>query len=185
MSDIRIIKTKQNIEYAFINLLNEKEFKSITINNICQYALTSRSTFYLHYLDKYDLLDQLIKAQLSFFQEIVEQRFTELISGKFEETIVEFYHELIKRRAIIQALFKVEESEYNLKLQFEDILYEHWLAYLNQRLNVRFKELVARIGASIVFDTLTWTFEYGLDEEALVFVEEIRTKIFEIPKSNE
>ncbi|WP_260144189.1 TetR/AcrR family transcriptional regulator [Leuconostoc citreum] len=67
MSDIRIFKTKQNIENAFVSLLNEKSCQSITVNDICKRALTSRSTFYLHYLDKYDLLKQLVDQQLSLF----------------------------------------------------------------------------------------------------------------------
>ncbi len=36
MTDIRPTKTKQNIENAFINLLNEKELHAITVENICK-----------------------------------------------------------------------------------------------------------------------------------------------------
>ncbi|MGQ4574070.1 TetR/AcrR family transcriptional regulator [Leuconostoc pseudomesenteroides] len=181
MSDIRIIKTRQNIEKAFVSLLNEKSFKLITINDICKRALTSRSTFYLHYLDKYDLLNQLFDQQLSVFSTIVEKRFSGLISGQFEETVVQFYDELVTRQPVIQALFQIDSTEYNLKQKFEMILYENWLAYLNEKTDVSYKELTAQIGASIVFDTLNWSFVNGVDHDALNFVEDIRKKVLTMP----
>ena len=177
MTDIRIIKTKQNIENAFVSLLNETNFTSITVNEICKRALTSRSTFYLHYLDKYDLLAQLFDQQVSLFSTIVEKRFNGLILGQLEETVVQFYDELVTRQPIIQALFKLDGSEYNLKQKFETILYDHWLAYLNEKTDVSYKELTAQIGASIVFDTLNWSFVNGVNHEALNFVEDIKKKI--------
>ncbi len=177
MSDIRIFKTKQNIENAFVSLLNEKSCQSITVNDICKRALTSRSTFYLHYLDKYDLLKQLVDQQLSLFSEIVEKRFNGLISGQFEATVLHFYQELVTRQPILQALFQIDEPEYNLKQKFETILYNHWLAYLNETTEGHYQELVAQIGASIVFDTLNWSFVNGIDYEALHFVEGIRKKV--------
>lgn len=106
MADIRKIKTKKNIEMAFVTLLNERNFKSITVEEICKQAMTSRSTFYLHYLDKYDLLNQLVETQFSVFEKIVDKRIEGLISGQFEETITHFYNELVNNKQIIRALFQ-------------------------------------------------------------------------------
>ncbi|CCF29468.1 hypothetical protein [Leuconostoc citreum] len=55
-------------------------------------------------------------------------------------------------------------------------MYNHWLAYLNETTEGHYQELVAQIGASIVFDTLNWSFVNGIDYEALHFVEGIRKK---------
>nr|MCX3324190.1 TetR/AcrR family transcriptional regulator [Bacillus paranthracis] len=38
-----------------MDLLREKPFSSITINNICEKAMIHRSTFYRYYDDKYEL----------------------------------------------------------------------------------------------------------------------------------
>ncbi|GMA70702.1 AcrR family transcriptional regulator [Leuconostoc litchii] len=180
MADIRKFKTKQSIENALAYLLNEKSFKSITVDNICKQALTSRSTFYLHYLDKYDLLNQIVEKQLHVFEKNVSKRVEDLITGQFEKTIVQFYDELIERRLIIEVLFSIDEQAYNLKPKFEKILYTHWLKYLSEESNVKHKKLVAKFGASMVFDTLDWTFENGIDTETLTFVEDIRKKILEL-----
>ncbi|WP_440857133.1 TetR/AcrR family transcriptional regulator [Staphylococcus shinii] len=58
--DLRVIKTKQALSRSFFQLLKEKKFSNITVRNICDFALVHRTTFYQHFLDKYDLLFYLI-----------------------------------------------------------------------------------------------------------------------------
>lgn len=53
--DLRVIKTKKNIEQSFLRLLEKRSFSEITVQNILDEALINRSTFYKHYSDKYDL----------------------------------------------------------------------------------------------------------------------------------
>jgi AcrR family transcriptional regulator len=60
--DRRIQKTRQAIMNTFIDLLAEKGFEKITINDIAQRANINRGTFYLHYVDKFDLLDKCIET---------------------------------------------------------------------------------------------------------------------------
>ncbi|MCF6515352.1 TetR family transcriptional regulator [Lactobacillus sp. S2-2] len=64
LNDLRTIKTLNSIETAFINLLTIKNFKNITINDISKEAIINRSTFYLHFNDKYQLLDLLINKYI-------------------------------------------------------------------------------------------------------------------------
>lgn len=49
---------KESITEAFLALLNDKDFEKISVTEIVQKSGFSRSTFYLHYMDKYDLLEQ-------------------------------------------------------------------------------------------------------------------------------
>ncbi len=58
MKDKRVSKTKTNIQNVFFELLKKKSFDDITIKEICEKALISRSTFYDHYED----LPALIKS---------------------------------------------------------------------------------------------------------------------------
>lgn len=55
--DLRIRKTKMNINAALLKLLKEKDLQHITIRDICQEALCSRNTFYSHYYSKYALFE--------------------------------------------------------------------------------------------------------------------------------
>lgn len=54
--DVRIVKTRQSLVSAMGTLLERQDLGSITVNDICAQAMVSRSTFYSHFDDKYDLL---------------------------------------------------------------------------------------------------------------------------------
>lgn len=62
--DRRIKKSKKAIENALTHLMAECNFGEITINAIAEKADVNRGTIYLHYKDKYDLLDQSIEKQI-------------------------------------------------------------------------------------------------------------------------
>ncbi len=56
--DRRIVRTREAIREAFVDLIEEKGFDGISISDITDRADINRSTFYLHYHDKYDLLEK-------------------------------------------------------------------------------------------------------------------------------
>lgn len=62
--DRRVVRTRAAIKQAFVALLAERPFNSITINDIAERADVNRGTVYLHYLDKYDLLDKCMEEHL-------------------------------------------------------------------------------------------------------------------------
>ncbi|MEC0283313.1 TetR/AcrR family transcriptional regulator [Terribacillus saccharophilus] len=68
--DRRVAKTQDAIKKAFLELMNEKKFEAITIQDISDRANLNRSTIYLHYLDKYDLLDKLIDQHIQTLTEM-------------------------------------------------------------------------------------------------------------------
>ena len=69
----RKTSTKEDIKEALIQLLSEERFETISISKLCKRAGINRGTFYLHYQDKYQMIDSLksdILSQLySFFEE--------------------------------------------------------------------------------------------------------------------
>jgi AcrR family transcriptional regulator len=68
--DRRIAKSQEAIKKAVIELMTEKSFNDITIQDISDRANVNRSTVYVHYLDKYDLLDKLIDEHINKLKEI-------------------------------------------------------------------------------------------------------------------
>ncbi|THF83337.1 TetR/AcrR family transcriptional regulator [Cohnella fermenti] len=70
--DRRILKTQEALKKAVIELMTEKNFDDITIQEIADRANVNRGTIYLHYQDKYDLLDQLIETLLREMCELDE-----------------------------------------------------------------------------------------------------------------
>lgn len=69
--DRRIVKTKAALFNAFLDLLSEKLFEDITVNEICERADIRRATFYKHYNDK-----------LAFFT-----AFTHMLRDRFDTNI--------------------------------------------------------------------------------------------------
>jgi AcrR family transcriptional regulator len=59
--DPRITRTRQLLHHAFLELLREKSFQEITIQDISERATVNRVTFYAHFLDKNDLLEYSIR----------------------------------------------------------------------------------------------------------------------------
>ncbi|WP_342046166.1 TetR/AcrR family transcriptional regulator [Bacillus sp. OTU530] len=68
--DRRIAKSQEAIKKAVIELMTEKSFNDITIQDISDRANVNRGTVYVHYLDKYDLLDKLIDEHINKLKEI-------------------------------------------------------------------------------------------------------------------
>ncbi|WP_168118991.1 TetR/AcrR family transcriptional regulator [Paenibacillus sp. HB172176] len=68
--DRRILKTQEALKKAVIELMTESCFDEITIQDIADRANVNRGTIYLHYQDKYDLLDKLIESHLKELGEI-------------------------------------------------------------------------------------------------------------------
>jgi AcrR family transcriptional regulator len=79
-TDLRVVKTKQAIYDAFFELMETEGFAKITIEKLAKRALISRNTFYLHYADKFDLLEKIEDEVLAEMWEILEQIPIELVA---------------------------------------------------------------------------------------------------------
>jgi len=67
--DPRVKRTRQLLEQSFVELLIEKDFQSITVQDIAQRATINRATFYAHFDDKFALLAYVIRQS---FQKILQ-----------------------------------------------------------------------------------------------------------------
>ena len=66
-NDRRAIRTEKLLRNALSELIEEKGFNDISITDLTSRADINRGTFYLHYTDKHDLLNQ---VENEFMQEI-------------------------------------------------------------------------------------------------------------------
>jgi AcrR family transcriptional regulator len=68
--DPRVKRTRQLLQHAFLELLQEKGFETLNIQDITARATVNRGTFYAHFPDKFALLDAVIREQ---FHQAVER----------------------------------------------------------------------------------------------------------------
>ncbi|MBO1000889.1 TetR family transcriptional regulator C-terminal domain-containing protein [Bacillus sp. SD075] len=63
-TDPRILRTRQLIKDAFVELLEEMDLQKITVNRLAERATINRVTFYLHYRDIPDMLEMMAEDMI-------------------------------------------------------------------------------------------------------------------------
>ena len=122
-SDIRIRFTKKMIQESLIELMVEKSILKITINEICDRAGVSRSTFYTYYKDQYDLLKQIEQQTFKGLEHIDRKYRAELSKNKnisskgIEEAVQGFLQYIAENNDSIQVLLS-ENGDYLFQKRF-------------------------------------------------------------------
>ena len=95
--DPRIKRTRQLLQRALMELMAEKSFQAITVQDIAERATVNRVTFYAHFADKYALLEytirEMIKQQL-YSQVPEDAPFSQENLARLILTICEFVGEM-------------------------------------------------------------------------------------------
>lgn len=65
--DPRVLRTRKLLQEALIELTAERGFDVITVGDIAKRATVNRATFYRHYQDKYEVLEQIFKETVIQF----------------------------------------------------------------------------------------------------------------------
>ncbi|UQZ36947.1 TetR family transcriptional regulator [Paenibacillus sp. PK3_47] len=125
--DRRILKSQEAIKKAFIELMAEKSFDQITIQDISDRANVGRRTIYDHYLDKFDLLDKLIAEHINELRMLcraaADLSFAEgnLMWCKYFETNYPFFSTLLASKGALAfrsqfLAFVIDELEGDVKV---------------------------------------------------------------------
>jgi AcrR family transcriptional regulator len=80
-TDLRIIRTKESIREALVELIDEKGFEAITVKDITTRAKINRGTFYAHYQDKFDLMTKCEEEIMLEMSRIAKQNFPGVIAA--------------------------------------------------------------------------------------------------------
>lgn len=111
--DLRIVKTRENLNKALVDQLHHKPLSKITVTELCRMAKINRSTYYLHYRDPYDQYEKLENSIYQDFADtidaFIEQNrnwFTDLIASDkvAQAKLVEELFSYIKRNALIYGI---------------------------------------------------------------------------------
>jgi len=73
-TDPRALRTRKLLREAIMEVVVNKPFRDLTIRDITESAGINRATFYLHYEDKYDLLDDCAYELFSEIRNAVEAK---------------------------------------------------------------------------------------------------------------
>ncbi|MFF2445524.1 TetR/AcrR family transcriptional regulator [Neobacillus sp. NPDC058068] len=80
-TDLRIIRTKESIRDALVELIDEKGFEAIKVKDITTRAKINRGTFYAHYQDKFDLMTKCEDEIMLEMSRIAKQNFPGVVAA--------------------------------------------------------------------------------------------------------
>lgn len=108
-NDRRVLKTKQFIRTALVVLIEKKGFEAITVTDLTEEANINRSTFYLHYEDKFDLLRKLEEEILIEIAHIVsdvsqDDLLNEFFTDKPLKFLVDFFEYIAENARLFNAI---------------------------------------------------------------------------------
>lgn len=90
--DLRYKKTEELIQQSFFELMSEIGLKKISVAMIVERANINRSTFYAHYIDKFDLLEKVENQLLDEWYFIGKTVSTEVFTNpNHNTTMLEHY----------------------------------------------------------------------------------------------
>lgn len=128
--DRRIKRTKMLLQNALVDLKLEKAVGKISVKELTQKADVNRSTFYLHYLDIYDMLEQMENEFVETIQGFFHDFFTPLPTSmpltlfvnisEWLEQDKEYYVKLLRGSA---SGYIFEELESRIRDEFLTLLY--------------------------------------------------------------
>ncbi|WP_340025770.1 TetR/AcrR family transcriptional regulator [Paenibacillus sp. FSL K6-1096] len=162
-TDLRILRTKQSIRKAFDELIQEKGYEAITIQDIADRAMINRNTFYLHYQNKPDLLDTCMNELLSDLKEAVVLCPISMIpfSISLLETVMQTVLEHISQNMSFYRSMLIDENRiYPFRAKMENIikgkLIEGWKPAQENSSSEISKELLIEFLGSAFMGIVIW-----------------------------
>lgn len=106
-TDLRVLKTRKAIKSAFLDLIHKKGYERITIQDIADEAMINRNTFYLHYVDKIDLMEKLCDNSMNQLDVCINleiQNIDEMNRALFAAILTETFRVIEADLAFFQAM---------------------------------------------------------------------------------
>lgn len=157
------LDTKDLFISAYMQLLKSYSSEKITVKQIISLAGLSRSTFYLHFQDKYDLINHISAS--------ITAEFLDLFDSKFEET--DYGYEITQFEKILydyslNMLVHIKQHNFFYKEQFNQHHFKENLSReLGEKLYSLFQnaDLTLFVTNGIVGSLSNWIFHQPANEE--------------------
>jgi AcrR family transcriptional regulator len=164
-NDLRARRTRKLLRDALLELIEERGFDAITVEELASRAMVSRSAFYRYYQDKYDLAEQIFEEAMSALLNAVGEMGPERppqVWVKFFEHIAEyerFYRALLGRKGSLWFVRK-------MRARLSDMVKEH--GRVPSRMNASDRpvytfpdEFVPDLVSTMFVEAITWWLEQG------------------------
>ena len=169
--DPRVVRTRKMLDHAFLELLAEKGFDAISVQDVTTRAGVNRATFYAHFQDKFALLDYSIRES---FREEIKTRLLESCHFSMDNlrhlivAVCEFTRNLSSHCVPAQRQFEPLVED-----QIKGQLYELILMWLKQTEQVNSPEMSATAASWAIYGlAMQWNREKK-NQSAESFADEV------------
>lgn len=158
-ADARVVHSTSALGYATLCLFIERDFSTVTVQDILQRSGVSRTTFYAHYRNKHDALYSTIDRNFQVLDEMLAHPSP---VGVRLFPVAEFLENAAASRPFVQALRRSGEMG-----AFRSVCVEHAARFIARRLaELRLASsmparVLARMLAGALVETLDWWEDHG------------------------
>lgn len=179
--DLRVIKTKTNIQNAMLTCLASQYFSEITVNAICKAAQCSRSTFYAHYDHKIQVIDDIADQIIEQIKPYMKQTFEkpEELLSVIDSLSQQLYQ---PHKDIIKLLLDPEFKDFGLEARLETLFKEQFLQRFE---HIKGKEIISEMYSSCVMCNIKAIIENRTNQEEQEAIEELKVLLFQKLEKNQ
>lgn len=164
--DRRVRKTKKHLRQALTELLEEKSVKDITVRELSERADINRATFYLHYRDVYDMVEQIQKELFKDFQDILDRHPPKSLSEKPLPMLIDLFRLVMENSDVCRVLI-VNNGDVAFLKRFKDFVKSRclndWMEVFNTGKSQNFEYFYSFIVSGCIGLLQSWL-ENGLKE---------------------
>lgn len=164
--DRRVRKTRQQLRRCLAILLKEKKIQEITVREITEMADLNRGTFYLHYKDVFDLLEQVEHDLLMEFNSTLQKYQASDVQQKPSLIFSDVFHCVKKNADMVQILLG-ENGDLNFVNQVKELVREKclkdWVELFRQQKSKQFDAYYAFVVSGSI-GLVTYWLESGMKE---------------------
>jgi AcrR family transcriptional regulator len=132
----KIRYTKMVLRDSLMELMKSRSILSISIKDICELADISRSTFYAHYKDQYDLLKQIEDETLAYFEDMLNRYKDKQTKKETYQMVEEMLTYIVNNGNTIQVLLNENgDIDFQKKLLYHFIMHNQITKYFSENQN--------------------------------------------------
>jgi AcrR family transcriptional regulator len=132
----KIRYTKMAIRESLMELMKENSILSVSVKDICDLADISRSTFYDHYKDQYDLLKQIEDDTLAYFEDMLIRYKDKLTKKDTCQMVEEMLTYIANNGTTIHVLLSENgDIAFQKKLLYHFIMHNQITKYFSEKQN--------------------------------------------------
>ena len=124
--DRRVRRTQEQLKQAMTQLLQEKPAREITVRELTERADVNRGTFYAHFTDLNDMLEQMENEVLAEFEKLLDRHAPDDLARDLTPLLAEVFAFVERHRGLIPTFLRQQTADRFLQ-RFSQVIYDKCL----------------------------------------------------------